>query len=331
MPNRIIREGIISSRRMAALSDSAEILYRRLMSVVDDYGRCEADPDLIRARCFPLQLEKWTVQRIASAMAELTVNHGEQPWSTVNCGEPPLISVYSTKNKNYLQINNFGQRIQAKAKFPGPDDHDSTVSHGGSRWLTAQSESESYIQVPLKPAVTQKTERSRTDKSQKPKTLQKTEEVKTEDLFEKEGSGEKENLPGAPASAPAPLFAAADSDSGFASTQTSAGAAQKNSSTPGPLPSAARAAPGRSHGSRFAGFADPQIPLRWARTKFNWDAARAEEVLASFTDYWAARPGKEAQKLDWLATWRNWCRKEDTASFSGKRPVSDDVPWSNFK
>ena len=27
-----------------------------------------------------------------------------------------------------------------------------------------------------------------------------------------------------------------------------------------------------------------------------------------FHDYWVAKPGKEGRKLDWLATWRNWCR-----------------------
>ena len=28
-----------------------------------------------------------------------------------------------------------------------------------------------------------------------------------------------------------------------------------------------------------------------------------------FGDYWRAKSGKDATKLDWSATWRNWCRK----------------------
>jgi len=28
----------------------------------------------------------------------------------------------------------------------------------------------------------------------------------------------------------------------------------------------------------------------------------------AFRDYWTAKPGKDGTKLDWLATWRNWCR-----------------------
>jgi hypothetical protein len=35
---------------------------------------------------------------------------------------------------------------------------------------------------------------------------------------------------------------------------------------------------------------------------------RAETELAKFRDYWIAKPGKDALKLDWDATWRNWVR-----------------------
>lgn len=146
MPTRILRDGILSSRHVAALSDSAEILYRRLMSVVDDYGRFEADIDLIRARCFPLQLETWKNPRILKALAELSAS--------------PLVTVYYGGGKQLLQINNFGQRTQSKPKFPAPEDcvdskglpfstvdhgdsRESTVENRESREITVQSESES--------------------------------------------------------------------------------------------------------------------------------------------------------------------------------------------
>ena len=38
MPNRIIREGILSSDRVDQLDPPAEVFYRRLMSKVDDHG-----------------------------------------------------------------------------------------------------------------------------------------------------------------------------------------------------------------------------------------------------------------------------------------------------
>jgi len=42
-----------------------------------------------------------------------------------------------------------------------------------------------------------------------------------------------------------------------------------------------------------------------------WTPDFVNEVAASFRDYWVAKAGQSAAKLDWLATWRNWVRKED--------------------
>lgn len=36
---------------------------------------------------------------------------------------------------------------------------------------------------------------------------------------------------------------------------------------------------------------------------------RVREEAAKFRDYWSARADAGAVKLDWPATWRNWCRK----------------------
>jgi hypothetical protein len=33
-----------------------------------------------------------------------------------------------------------------------------------------------------------------------------------------------------------------------------------------------------------------------------------------FRDYWRAKPGAGGRKLDWAATWRNWCRNRRTGS-----------------
>jgi len=35
-----------------------------------------------------------------------------------------------------------------------------------------------------------------------------------------------------------------------------------------------------------------------------------DEVAESFTDYWHAKAGRDANKLDWHATWRTWCRRQ---------------------
>lgn len=35
-----------------------------------------------------------------------------------------------------------------------------------------------------------------------------------------------------------------------------------------------------------------------------------DEVFRKFKDFWIAQPGAKGRKTDWLATWRNWCRRE---------------------
>jgi hypothetical protein len=36
----------------------------------------------------------------------------------------------------------------------------------------------------------------------------------------------------------------------------------------------------------------------------------AERTFEKFRDYWRALSGQKARKIDWDATWRNWCRTE---------------------
>jgi len=119
MPTRIIRDGILTSERMAKLDWAAEVFYRRLMSVADDHGRYYATPMLLRAACYPLQLDKVSDADIGK-------------WT--RCAEKAaLVSVYPAPDgKRYIQILDFGQRVQSKSKFPEPcsDLLESTVNHG---------------------------------------------------------------------------------------------------------------------------------------------------------------------------------------------------------
>lgn len=45
-----------------------------------------------------------------------------------------------------------------------------------------------------------------------------------------------------------------------------------------------------------------------------------------FTDYWRAKSGKDATKLDWSATWRNWIRntRPSPKSANGQQAETDD-------
>lgn len=118
MPTRMIREGILTSERINALSERAELFYRRLMSVVDDYGRFSANPTLLRASCYPLKLDSVKEDSIKRHLAE--------------AADVGLIVLYTVAGKAYLQLQDFGQRVQSKSKFPEPPGvhQESTVVHG---------------------------------------------------------------------------------------------------------------------------------------------------------------------------------------------------------
>lgn len=50
-------------------------------------------------------------------------------------------------------------------------------------------------------------------------------------------------------------------------------------------------------------------------------------IAATFKDYWVAKSGKDATKTDWLATWRNWVRREaekNAKNNGGNKPSYHD-------
>lgn len=118
MPSRIIREGILTSDRVNALSESAELFYRRLMSVVDDFGRFSAKVDLLRSYCYPLRTRKMDDDLLTRHLAE--------------CIDAGLIIVYEVGSKSFLQLLDFKQQVRAKdSKYPAPPDElqSSRASH----------------------------------------------------------------------------------------------------------------------------------------------------------------------------------------------------------
>lgn len=105
MPNRILREGILTSDRVERLNWAEEVFYRRVMSVVDDFGRYYARPALLRAACYPLLLSKVSDADIQKWLDACVLVH--------------LLSVYQIGDKAYLQMHDFRQQMRAKeSKFP---------------------------------------------------------------------------------------------------------------------------------------------------------------------------------------------------------------------
>ena len=65
--------------------------------------------------------------------------------------------------------------------------------------------------------------------------------------------------------------------------------------------------PPRKHGSR--------LPVNWCPNETECAFAISlgldpNRVADRFRDFWAAKAGRGGAKLDWTATWRNWCRDD---------------------
>jgi hypothetical protein len=110
MPNRLLKEGIVDSEKINALSPQAEVFFYRLLVVSDDFGRMDARPAILRARCFPLK--EVTGDQISAWLHELETATGRDDFGLVIC--------YESGGQPYLQILNWDQRQRSHAKYPEP-------------------------------------------------------------------------------------------------------------------------------------------------------------------------------------------------------------------
>ena len=133
MPTRMIREGIIDSRPFHELTDSAQLFYFKLLLLVDDYGRYEADADLLRSKLFWRSLDRWPLSRVSAVLADV---------STVRTDDGhELVTLYRVNGKSYLQVNNFNQRLRAKhSRCPSPDGQETVTCPSPDSHMPAESE-----------------------------------------------------------------------------------------------------------------------------------------------------------------------------------------------
>lgn len=110
MPTRVIREGLLTSDRVAALSAEGERFYIRLLLIVDDFGLHDARPAVLKAKMFPLH-HKITIEEVADWLRD-----------AVAAG---LVEHYEAGGKPFLHVFNFQQRLRRLApKCPLPPSMD---------------------------------------------------------------------------------------------------------------------------------------------------------------------------------------------------------------
>ena len=94
----------------------AELFYRKLMSVVDDYGRFDGRVKILKVSCYPMRVEDVSDEELSSWIAE--------------CCQVGLISRYEVDGKPYILIENFGQRLRImRSKYPEPQDINNVQSY----------------------------------------------------------------------------------------------------------------------------------------------------------------------------------------------------------
>ena len=111
MPTRILREGIISSERVNKLTERAELFYRKLHSVADDYGRFFSNPISLLGACYPMR-HTVSVEDVKQMLNE--------------CVAVGLVAIYG--EGKYIVLIDFRQQTRSKSKFPEPTENELLIN-----------------------------------------------------------------------------------------------------------------------------------------------------------------------------------------------------------
>lgn len=85
------------------------VMYVWLLTIVDDYGRYDARPAILKSELFPFLQD--------------LVREADVQRSLENMSRSGLVRLYSHDGKPYLEIQKFRQRLRAKrSKWPAPQD-----------------------------------------------------------------------------------------------------------------------------------------------------------------------------------------------------------------
>lgn len=106
MPQRFLKPGLITSPKWESCSWHAQSFYVRILTLVDDFGRYDAEPILLKSHAFPIREDVKT-----GKVEEL-------------CGElqgSGLVEFYIVAGKRFLQVTNWTERARSeKSRFPDP-------------------------------------------------------------------------------------------------------------------------------------------------------------------------------------------------------------------
>lgn len=109
MPQRQLRPAIRQSKRWNRQPYIGQTLYVRLLTLVDDYGRYDADAELIRSECFPYgdpDGQPIPVETIDKALIILA--------------SADMLTLYMHEGHRYLQLKRWHERVRSESRWPEP-------------------------------------------------------------------------------------------------------------------------------------------------------------------------------------------------------------------
>lgn len=109
MPQRFLRPGLTTSKRWNRCDWTTQSLYARLITLVDDYGRYDADPELIRSHAFPFGDPNGKVLQLTAVARMLRT-----------LADRNLVLLYEKDGKEFLQLLRWQERARSASKYPEP-------------------------------------------------------------------------------------------------------------------------------------------------------------------------------------------------------------------
>lgn len=111
MPQRFLRPGITTSDRWNRVGFRAQSLYIRILTIVDDYGRCDGRASVIHGHCFSVWNENNQDREITPQETLALLNALAAQF---------LVDVYEVDGKKVMQVTQWQERIRdgAKEKWP---------------------------------------------------------------------------------------------------------------------------------------------------------------------------------------------------------------------
>jgi len=116
MPQRFLKPGILTSLRLARCSPWAQLLYYKLLSLVDDYSRFDAHPLLVGRAAFPYGDHRGRLFKDEAVQALL----GELENARLNESDDPCLARYMVAGTEYLLLHRWTERLKFQnGKYPG--------------------------------------------------------------------------------------------------------------------------------------------------------------------------------------------------------------------